>query len=73
MNAQKLIDEVIALPVEERVLIADSILRSITPTTVDVDKAWCKEADKRLKDYHEGKTQPVDVDSVFDKIWQKYE
>jgi len=72
METKKLIEEVISLPVEERALIADSILRSLNPAESDIDKKWIEMAKKRLKELKSGKIKAVPGDEVFNKIWQRF-
>ena len=42
MTMKELIDEVVSLPVEERALVADSILRSLNPPESDIDRSGRK-------------------------------
>ena len=72
MEIKKLIEEVISLPVEERALIADSILRSLNPVESDIDKKWIEVAKERLKDLKSGKIKSIPGDEVFNKIWQRF-
>ncbi|MCJ8273484.1 MAG: addiction module protein [Psychrosphaera sp.] len=71
MNTKELIDEVVSLPVEERVLVVDSLLRSLNPPQSEIDKHWAIEAQKRLNEMRNGKVQPIPGEHVFDKIWQR--
>jgi len=72
METKKIIDEVISLPVEERALIADSILRSLNPVELEIDKKWIEVAKQRLEDIKSGKIKAVPGDEVFRKIWQRF-
>ena len=72
METKKLIEEVIALPVEERALIADSILISLNPTDLEIDMKWIKLAKERLDDLKSGKIKVIPGDEVFKKIWQRF-
>jgi hypothetical protein len=72
METRKIIEEVISLPVEERALIADSILRSLNPVESDIDKKWIKIAEQRLQELKSGIVKAVPGDEVFKKIWQRF-
>ncbi|MBF0265499.1 MAG: addiction module protein [Gammaproteobacteria bacterium] len=71
MNTQTLIDEITSLPVEERVLVADCLLKSITPTESAIDHEWSELAKKRLADIRLGNAEIIEGKEVFDKIWSR--
>lgn len=72
MKTKELIEEVISLPIEERALIADSLLRSLNPVEPDIDKKWVRLARKRLEELKSGKIKSVPGDEVFKRIWQRF-
>ena len=72
METKKLIEEVTSLPVEERAIIADSILKTLNPVETDIEKKWMKVAKERLIELKSGKVKPIPGDEVFNKIWKKY-
>ncbi len=72
METKNLIEEVISLPVEERAMIADSILRSLNPVSSEIDNKWIKIAKKRLEELKSGKIKAVPGNEVFNKIWQRF-
>ncbi len=73
MNIKQLIDEAISLPVEDRGLVVDSLLRSMNLTESEVDKDWAKLARKRLSELRTGQVEGIPGEVVFRKIWEKYE
>lgn len=74
MNSKKMIEEIAALPVEERVLIIDSLLRSLNQPESEIDKKWIATAQQRLMEMRAGSVNTViPGNEVFDRIWQRFE
>lgn len=73
MNTKKLIDEAIALPVEERALVVDSLLRSLNQPESEIDEKWIVVARKRLAEMKSGSVKMVPGEKVFDKIWKRFD
>jgi len=73
MNTKELIDEVVSLPVEKRVLVVDSLLQSLNQPKSEIDKKWNEIAQKRLKEMRSGKVKSISGEQVFKKIWEKFE
>lgn len=67
------VDEAISLPIEERALLVDSLLRSMNPLDKENDKKWAAEAKSRLEDLRAGKIAPVLGEEVFNKIRNRFE
>lgn len=70
---KEIIREAESLPVEERALIVDHLLRSLNPTSSDIDRAWAKVAKRRLMDLRSGRVKPISGDEVFEKIRKRFE
>ncbi|MER2513990.1 MAG: addiction module protein [Nitrosomonas ureae] len=73
MNTKKLIDEAVALPVEERVLVVDSLLHSLNQPESEIDEKWIVVAHKRLAEMRSGSVEVVSGKKVFDKIWKRFD
>jgi hypothetical protein len=73
MDTLLLINELSSLPVEDRALVAESMLLSLNKPETEIDCKWGIVAQKRLDDLRRGKVQPIDGDSVFNAIWQRFE
>ena len=69
MNIKELIDQAEALPVEERALVVDSLLRSLNPPESKIDEKWALVARKRLEDIRSGAVKTIPGEDVFAKIW----
>jgi putative addiction module component (TIGR02574 family) len=72
MKTKELIAEAISLPVEERALVVDSLLRSLNPPDSEIDKKWAAVAKQRLKELRSGEVTAVPGEEVFKRIWQRF-
>lgn len=72
MKAEELIAQASSLPVEERVLIADSILRTLNPPESDIDQKWAQVAERRLAELQTGQVHAVPGTEVFARIWERF-
>ncbi|MBI4962669.1 MAG: addiction module protein [Desulfomonile tiedjei] len=68
MTTRKLIEEALSLPVEERALIADSLLRSLNAPNTAIDAKWTEVAKRRLQELRSGKVKAIPGDEVFSEI-----
>jgi putative addiction module component (TIGR02574 family) len=68
MKTKELINEAVALPVEERALLVDSLLQSLDQPELAIDNEWASVANKRLAEMRSGKVQPIPGDEVFERI-----
>jgi len=73
MNIKKLIDEAVSLPVEERALVVDSLLRSLNQPESEIDKQWAREAKRRLSELRSGYVEAIPGNAVFSKVWSRFE
>ncbi len=71
-STDRIIEEARSLPVEERTIVVDSLLRSLNPPDSVIDKKWGQVAKRRLEELRSGRVQPVDGDEVFARIYARY-
>jgi len=72
MKPKELIAEVISLPVEERAIVVDSILRSLNSPEDDIDRQWIAEAERRLDEVRTGRVKTIPGDQVFAQIRKRF-
>ena len=69
MKIKDLIDEAEALPVKERALVVDSLLRSLNPPESRIDEKWASVARERLKEIRSGAVEAVPGEALFARLW----
>jgi len=67
-GTQEIIQEALDLPVEERILIMDALLRSLNAPDAEVDHEWAGVASARRESLLSGATKSVPASVVFQKI-----
>ncbi len=72
MNTQELVLEAISRPVDERAIIADSLLKSLNPPESIIDKEWAKLAKQRLSEIKSGDAKVIPGKEVFQKIRERF-
>jgi len=68
MSVKELLAEAISLPVEERAVLVDTLLRSLNPAEEGLDREWIAEAERRLEEIRSGKVATIPADDVFAEI-----
>ena len=68
MKTKELIAEAVSLPVEERALLVDSLLRSLNTPEPAIDKKWISVAQERLQQLRAGAVTAQPANEVFKKI-----
>ncbi len=71
MKTKDIIAEALSLPVEERALLADSLLKSLNTPETEIDKKWAAVAKKRLAELSSEQAKSMPGEDVFSKIWKK--
>lgn len=67
-STKKIIDDAVLLPVEERVLVVDSLLRSLNQPQSEIDRQWAEVAQSRLQELRSSAVAPVSGQDVFARI-----
>jgi putative addiction module component (TIGR02574 family) len=63
-----IIEEAKQLPVDDRVTVVDSLLRTLNVPDPEIDKAWAEVAEARLAELRSGHVKPVPGDQVLARI-----
>ncbi len=70
---KEIIEEAESLPVEERAMVIDSLLRSLNSSSTEIDREWLKVAKCRLAELRSGAVKSIPGDEVFRKIRERFE
>ncbi|MDA8084453.1 MAG: addiction module protein [Nitrospiraceae bacterium] len=70
---KEIIEEAEALPVEERAIVIDSLLRTLNPPSAEIDAEWAEVAKARLSELRSGRVKAVPGDQVFSEIRARFE
>ena len=67
LQSEQLFKEALALPLKERLELAERLLSSID-TSDQIDKLWAIEVEERIDAYEKGELQAISSEDVFKKI-----
>ncbi len=72
MTMKEIIEAVVSLPVEERAIVADAVLRSLDAPESEIDRKWTEVAQRRLSELQSGQVKPIpgDQDGSFPMLWR---
>ncbi|MBU2591771.1 MAG: addiction module protein [Nitrospinota bacterium] len=71
MKTKDLIAEVISLPVEDRTMFVDLLLKSLNQPESEIEKKWVEVSKRRLAEIRSGEVKTIPGEEVFEKIWNK--
>jgi len=71
-STEDIIQEAASLPVEERIIVVDSLLRTLNVPNPDIDQEWVGIARRRLVELRSGRVNPVPGDKVFARISERF-
>lgn len=67
MSSTEILKEALQLKPQERYLVIENLLKSLDIPDETIDKVWAEEAQKRLQDYRQHRTETIPYDQIFDK------
>lgn len=68
MKTDELIAEISDLPVEQRAKAVDQILQTFNRMDPEIEKAWAKEAQRRLKEFENGDVEAIPGEQVMKEL-----
>lgn len=73
MNTKELSAKAVSLPVEERALIVDSLLKNLNSPDSVIDQQWLSLAKDRLQQLISGEINAISSEEVFKKIVARFQ
>lgn len=70
---KEIIESAESLPVEERVIVIDSLLKTLNTPIPEFDLEWTKVAKQRLAEFRSGRVKAVPGNDVFARIGERFE
>ncbi len=71
--SEKIYEQAINLPVDERLILIDKLLISTNlPTQKDIDDAWSAEVERRCQALDREEAKLISGDEVFEKIRKRF-
>jgi hypothetical protein len=71
-GVREIIQEASSLPVEDRAIIIDSLLKTMNQPDNDIDREWSAVAHQRLNDLRSGKVRGVPGEDVIAKFYSRF-
>lgn len=71
-KTKDIIADILSLPIEQRAMAVDSLLKSFNPPETEIDKEWTTLAKLRLEEIRSSKANVVKGKEVFKKIWKRF-
>ena len=68
MKTAEIMNELANLPVEERALIADSLLQTLNQSQPEIEQEWLKVAQQRLAEISSGSVKTVSMEEMTTRI-----
>jgi len=65
LSTKEIIREAQSLPLEERAIVVDSLLRTLNTPDPEIDREWGAVAKRRLAELRSGSVKPVPGEEVF--------
>jgi len=72
LGVKEIIQEAESLPVDERLAVVDSLLRSLNSPDPEVDKQWVAAAKRRLAELRSGRVKPIPAERTLARLQARF-
>ncbi len=70
--AEKLAEEALTLPDDDRAALIEVLVRSMNPPVrTEIDRLWAEEAERRVQEIEDGTVTPLDGEAVLQEVRQR--
>ena len=73
LGIKRIISEAEALPVEERAVIVDCLLRTLNAPNSEIDQRWAEVAMRRLEELRSGSVQSIPGEQVLARVRERFD
>lgn len=73
LGAREIVKEAESLPVEERAMVIDSLLRTLNPPDPDTDREWIETAKRRIAELRSGDVKSIPGQDVLSRVKERFE
>lgn len=71
-SAKEIVEQAETLPVEDRLLVVDSLLRTLNPPDAEVDRKWAEVAKRRLAELRSRRATPLPGAEVLARARERF-
>lgn len=71
-DTKDIIEQVSSLPIEERVSVVDSLLKTLNTPNKQIDRKWITVAKRRLDEIRSGTVKKIPGNRVFEKVRKQF-
>jgi len=72
MKTNELLSMAESLPIEIKIQLIDTLLKSMHPSQAEIDELWAKEAERRVDQIKSGEVKTISGKEVFKKIQNRF-
>jgi putative addiction module component (TIGR02574 family) len=72
LTTNRLIEQIESLPVDDRIRVVDSVLKTLNPVDQEIEDDWIEVAENRLRDLKSGNVISIPGEDVFERVQKRF-
>jgi len=72
LGTKEIVKEAECLPVEERAILVDCLLRTLNTIEPEIEKKWIDVAKRRLAELRSGQVEAISGEEVFARVKERF-